>query len=131
MREAAKSLESGRHGPALPRTGLQRLWAAAHHRLPSALACPPHRLSLVMLLCLLRAWHPAGSGLVPLSRWQPLLLSAADDDILLNFKAGITNWEEAAASWPIPGWTRGVPICTWGGVDCSPYIAQGNRVTEL
>ena len=71
------------------------------------------------------------------------LHSPAERDILLSFKAGITNWDEAAAARNIAGWSACngsaadqaagcIPVCNWGGVYCSPFEAQdGDRVTEL
>jgi hypothetical protein len=56
---------------------------------------------------------------------------AAEEALLLAFKAGITNWDEAAAAWGLVGWEHGVPVCTWSGTQCSPFVQQGSRVTAM
>ena len=55
----------------------------------------------------------------------------AEEGILLAFKAGITNWDGVAAAWGLAGWEPGVPVCTWGGIQCSPFVEQGSRVTGM
>lgn len=58
--------------------------------------------------------------------------------LLLDFKAGISNWDAVAASRRLAGWspcTLGgecVPVCRWGGILCDPYeYPAANQVTTL
>lgn len=62
----------------------------------------------------------------------------AERNLLLNFKAGITNWDEAAAANGLTGWQPcgDSPVCpsacSWSGVECSPWVGEGSRyVTEV
>ncbi|KAL4437815.1 hypothetical protein ABPG77_005727 [Micractinium sp. CCAP 211/92] len=61
-----------------------------------------------------------------------------EKELLLTFRDGISNWDEVQAAWGLDGWCRGAdagcraPVCTWGGVECSPYHShEGNYVTHL
>jgi hypothetical protein len=50
---------------------------------------------------------------------------AAEKELLLTFREGIANWEEAQAAWGLNGWCTKAgddedcvaPVCTWGGVE--------------
>ncbi|KAI3430353.1 hypothetical protein D9Q98_004948 [Chlorella vulgaris] len=64
--------------------------------------------------------------------------SAADDDrqVLLDFKAGITNWDVVAAARGLAGWSPCtpddcMPVCSWDGIRCDPYAPIGNQITTL
>lgn len=58
---------------------------------------------------------------------EPLLLIPrplpAEETLLLTFKDGISNWDEAAAARKLQGWTacnvdpNCLPICSWSGVE--------------
>ena len=61
---------------------------------------------------------------------------AAERELLLSFKAGITNWEEVQAAWGLVGWTECTatdctPVCSWTGVKCDPYHIPNSHVTQL
>ena len=57
---------------------------------------------------------------------------SAEAELLLTFKAGITNWDAAAAARGILGWsnTSLLSYCTWSGVTCGAF-GGGNLVTTL
>ena len=56
----------------------------------------------------------------------------AEREALLSFKAGITNWDEAAAARGLAGWDAAAPVCTWSGIECSPFVDRvTNYVTEM
>ncbi|KAL4419698.1 hypothetical protein ABPG75_006796 [Micractinium tetrahymenae] len=62
----------------------------------------------------------------------------AEKELLLTFRDGITNWAEVQVAWGLDGWCTGddagcvQPVCTWGGVECSPYHwHEGNFVTHV
>lgn len=89
------------------------------------------RLELLSLLLLL---HLAG-----VSAQAAASTPDNERELLLTFKAGITNWDEVQAAWGLDGWQscstgpkECLSACTWGGVECNPYHRhQGNHVTAL
>lgn len=58
---------------------------------------------------------------------------AAERELLLSFKAQITNWEEAAAARGLAGWCEDgaacISVCSWSGVECN--LDGSGQVTEL
>ncbi|PRW57887.1 water chloroplastic isoform A [Chlorella sorokiniana] len=46
--------------------------------------------------------------------------SEAEVAALLDQAAAITNWQEFSSSNNITGWQRGVPVCSWTGLTCTP-----------
>lgn len=68
------------------------------------------------------------------------LSTPADEELLLEFKSYIDNWDEVAAAWPLVGWTACnvssaastcLPVCAWGAVECDPFEGSGNVVTAV
>ncbi|KAI3425130.1 hypothetical protein D9Q98_008902 [Chlorella vulgaris] len=82
--------------------------------------------TLLLLLGAVSASHPLASA------------GEIEAELLLTFKAGITNWDEVAAERNLQGWTfcagrQCLPVCNWSGIECSPFHTHdsGNFVTAL
>lgn len=60
-------------------------------------------------------------------------LPTAERELLLSFKRGISNWEEAAAARGLAGWCDDgaacISVCSWSGVQCD--LDGTGHVTEL
>lgn len=66
----------------------------------------------------------------------PCAPAATEAELLLTFKAGITNWDAVQADRGWGGWDCAgagcTPVCSWGGVTCNSYhVHEGNFVNEL
>lgn len=78
--------------------------------------------------------------LPPPAAWPAcrLLPPLRAEGILLAFRNAIDNWEDVYEGRQLQGWAacepgRCVPVCSWSGVTCDPYV-QGdddNRVTAV
>ncbi|PRW33901.1 serine threonine- kinase [Chlorella sorokiniana] len=82
-----------------------------------------------LLLLLACAWaQGVGQAAAPSSA------TASERELLLSFKAGISNWPEAAAARGLVGWCDDgaacISVCSWSGVQCNLDSAFG-QVTEL
>lgn len=88
-------------------------------------------LAATLLLALgqsAQAQTPAAAAAAPES-----LEAASERELLLSFKAQITNWEEAAAARGLAGWCEDgaacISVCSWSGVECN--LDGSGQVIEL
>ena len=107
-------------------------------RRPSAKGCQvPAQQRVAAAAAGLRLLLPGSSAfLCSLLEFFVCPAAAQDRELLLSFKAGITNWEEVQAAWGLVGWTECTardctPVCSWTGIECDPYHVPNNHVTGL